>query len=107
MEGVAMSSPLTNAFDELGTGFDPIAEAKAKREQEANHNKIDYLIHQVFKQNEAGAELLAIWVQNALIMSPTAKPGDDLLAIGLEEGKKEFIRKVILTINKVEGDTNE
>ena len=99
--------PLSNAFDELGTGFDPVAEGKQKKEQVARHNKIDYLIHQVFKQNEAGAELLAIWVQSALVMAPTARPGDDLLAIGLEEGKKEFIRKVLLTISKVEGDTNE
>lgn len=96
-----------NAFDELGSGFDPVAEAKQQKEQEANYNKLDYLIHRVFKQSEAGAELLDIWVQNALIMAPTARAGDDLLAIGLEEGKKEFIRKVLLTINKVEGDTNE
>ena len=102
-----MNKPLSNAFDDLGTGFNPIADAKHKKAAEAKHNKIDYLIHQVFKQNEAGAELLAIWVQSALVMAPTARPGDDLLAIGLEEGKKEFIRKVILTINKVEGNTNE
>lgn len=98
---------LSNAFDELGTGFDPIAEAKAKQELEQKGNKRDYLIHQVFKQNEVGAELLAMWVQDALIMAPTARPGDDLLAIGLEEGKKEFIRKVLLTIQKIEGVTNE
>ena len=102
-----MNKPLSNAFDELGTGFDPIADTKAKKVEEAKYNKIDYLIHQVFKQNEAGAELLATWVQSALIMAPTARPGDDLLAIGLEEGKKEFIRKVLLTIQKIEGDNNE
>lgn len=102
-----MTKPLSNAFDELGTGFDPVEAKAEQKQQEAKHNKIDYLIHQVFKQNEAGAELLAIWVQSALVMAPTARPGDDLLAIGLEEGKKEFIRKVLLTINKVEGDNNE
>ena len=98
---------LSNAFDELGTGFDPIEEARQREELERKGNKRDYLIHQVFKQNEAGAELLSMWVQDALIMAPTARPGDDLLAIGLEEGKKEFIRKVLLTIKKVEGDINE
>jgi hypothetical protein len=96
-----------NAFDELGTGFDPIADTKAKEENERKGNERDYLIHQVFKQNEAGAKLLALWVHDALVMAPTARPGDDLLAIGLEEGKKEFIRKVLITINKIEGDTNE
>ena len=98
---------LSNAFDELGTGFDPVAEAKQREELERKGNQRDYLIHQVFKQNEAGAKLLAMWVQDALIMAPTARPGDDLLAIGLEEGKKEFIRKVLLTIQKIDGVTNE
>ena len=99
--------PLSNAFDELGTGFDPIAESKLQAKQESKGNQRDYLIHQVFKQNEAGARLLAMWVNDALIMAPTARPGDDLLAIGLEEGKKEFIRKVLLTIQKIEGVDNE
>ena len=72
----------------------------AKLEEE--HNKLDYLIHQVFEQNPLGKELLTIW-KEALIMKPTVTPHSTQFQVGIEEGKKEFIRKVCLTITKVEG----
>lgn len=67
------------------------------------YQKIDNLIHQTFKQNEAGAELLAIW-KELLIMSPTAQAGDDAVKIGIAEGRKSFIRDIYLTIERVENE---
>lgn len=93
-----------NPFDELG--FTSIDEAKKSiSEQQQKGQKLDQLIHQAFQQNEAGAELLAMW-EESLLMIPTAKQGDDMLSIGINEGIKQFIRNIKLTINKVErGDT--
>jgi hypothetical protein len=98
-----VDSPLSNAFDELGTGFDPTEAKKQKDEMEAKANKLDYLIHQTFSQNPAGAELLALW-KDSLIMAPTASPGDEVLQIGIAEGHKSFIRGILLTVRKVEND---
>lgn len=84
-----------NPFDELG------AQPEYSDEMKAQFEKRDELIHRVFEQSEAGKELLAMW-QDALIMTPTAQPGDDLLTVGLNEGHKTFIRKIITTIRKVE-----
>ena len=62
--------------------------------------KLDYLIHKTF-MSESGQELLAKWTK-ILIMTPTAESGMDSIAIGLNEGTKQFIRNIILTINKVD-----
>ncbi len=88
-----MNSP----FDELGQNPEWTDEDRAKFE------KIDYLIHQTFHQNEHGRELLAIW-RDALIKTPTAVHGMDVLGIGIEEGKKAFIRHIVQTIEKVESE---
>ena len=98
-----MDSPLSNAFDELGTGFDPVEAKKQKDEMESKANKLDYLIHQTFCQNPSGAELLAMW-KDSLIMAPTASPGDEMLQVGIAEGHKSFIRGILLTVRKVEND---
>lgn len=84
-----------NPFDQLGQPPEYPDELKAQFE------KLDYLIHKVFQQSQEGQELLQIW-SAALMMTPTAQPGYDLLAIGMEEGKKEFIRRILTTIKKVE-----
>lgn len=86
-----------NPFDQLGMAPEWSDEDRAKFEH------LDYLIHRVFEQNEDGRELLKHWT-DALIMSPTAQPGDDLLQVGLNEGLKTFIRHIVLTIIKVEKD---
>jgi hypothetical protein len=66
--------------------------------------KLDYLIHQTFYQNEAGRELLDLWVTNALIKTPTAMVGMSELEIGIAEGQKTFIRNLLLTVDKVNND---
>lgn len=67
-------------------------------------NDLDKLIHQVFDQNEQGKELLKIW-KEALIMSPTVTANSTQFQCGIAEGKKEFIRNILLTIKSV-GDIN-
>lgn len=65
-------------------------------------NKLDHLIHQVFEQNPQGKELLILW-KEALIMAPTVTANSTQFQAGITEGNKEFIRNILLTINKVEG----
>lgn len=62
--------------------------------------RIDILINQVFN-TAAGHELLEIWAE-ALIMKPTAQGGMDLITIGINEGKKEFLRGIINTIKRMD-----
>ena len=89
-----------NPFDELG--FGNLEQTKEQiSEWEKHCERLDHLIHRTFAQNEAGAELLEEWTQ-ALIMTPTARAGDDLLAIGINEGVKQFIRNIHATVKKVE-----
>lgn len=64
--------------------------------------KLDHLMHQVFEQNPQGKDLLNLW-KEALIMDPTVTPNSTQFQAGIAEGKKEFIRNILLTINKVEG----
>lgn len=91
-----------NFFDELNSGVD-VAEAQRQTEEaNARAEKLDYLIHRVFQQNEDGQELLSIW-KETLIMSVGADEGMDLVGIGIKEGYKRMIRNIILTIKRVEG----
>jgi len=85
-----------NPFDEMQE------EARAFDTQNQEQlQKIDYLIHAVFKQSEQGAELLDIFLES-LIMQPTVVPGMDQFTAGINEGEKQFIRKIIQTITTVE-----
>lgn len=86
-----------NPFDTLGQ------QPEWNDEDKAQFERLDYLIHQVFKQNEAGAELLEIW-KESLMMAPSVHGNENSLQIGLAEGRKSFIRDVILTIRKVENE---
>lgn len=94
-----------NFFDELG--FSDTEETKRLlNNQKAQGEKLDYLIHQTFAQNESGAELLSLW-SNTLMLNPTAESGMDLLQIGINEGTKQFIRNIILTVKKIDaGESN-
>ena len=92
-----------NGFDEIGGILDPESVAHAQAQNEQMWNKTDQLIHRVFEENAQGKELLAIW-KEALIMSPTVTPNSTRFQVGIEEGKKEFIRNIYLTIKSVEGN---
>lgn len=92
-----------NQYDGI-TAYDVEEANKQRTEDEAKGNKIDYLIHRVFAQSEEGRELLEKW-EGALILEPTANPGDDMITIGINEGLKRFIRNIKLTVRKVEGES--
>ena len=85
----------SNPFDTLGQPPEYPPELIAQFE------KLDHLIHRTFQQSEDGQQLLKIW-SATLMMTPAARPGDDLLTIGIEEGKKQFIRHILTTIQKTE-----
>ena len=90
-----------NHFDDLvdvSSGDDEAAKAV-----QAKMDKERYLVHQVFKQNEKGAELLEIW-KKELMMRPTVIPGADQFSAGINEGGKTMIRNIITTIESVEND---
>ena len=59
------------------------------------------LLHKVFKQSDAGAELLEKW-KNDLLMIPTILPESSQFGAGLTEGGKMFIRNIIVQIQSVE-----
>lgn len=88
----------SNAFDELD-----IQNFGMPEQETIAHQKLDYLVHKVFKQDADGAELLKVW-KKALIMQPTAQAGMDSVGIGINEGMKTFIRNILLTIERVEND---
>lgn len=55
------------------------------------------LVYQVFG-DDAGRALLKRWT-DILVHQPTARPGDDMLSIGMSEGYKNFIRSIINSVN--------
>ncbi len=90
-----------NQFDELGADVNTSDAQQQAKELKAKHEKIDYLIHKLFQQNEEGRELLGVWMQS-LLFKPCAEPGMDNIEIGINEGYKRFIRNIKLTIDRVE-----
>lgn len=54
----------------MGGIADPEELRKIEAQNAVRWDKLENLIHQVFKQNPQGAELLTIW-KEALIMKPT------------------------------------
>lgn len=89
-----------NFFDNLtlGEGHQDAIQQRLAEEKKAE--KIDYLIHKVFCQSDEGRELLNIW-KDTLIMVPTAQPGSDLIQVGINEGHKQFLRGIYLTVKRV------
>lgn len=59
------------------------------------------LVHQLFKQDERGAIILEHW-RNEVLMAPGNARGSDLYMLGLQEGRKEFVRQIIAMINQAE-----
>ena len=59
------------------------------------------LLHRVFKQSTEGAELLAKW-KDDLLMIPSVMPHYTAMEAGLMEGAKMFIRNIIIQIESVE-----
>jgi len=92
-----------NGFDLIVGISDPTDIAKANAQQKEHFNKYNQILHQVFEQNPQGKELLNIW-KEALIITPTVTPHSTQFQAGIEEGKKEFTRNILLAIKSVEGN---
>ena len=59
-------------------------------------------LHRVFSQTEDGKELMIIW-ENALKMTESHVLGSDLYSLGRTEGRKEFVREIMLAMKQAEG----
>ena len=72
-------------------------EAENSREEFVKQALLDAsLVFAVFS-TPPGRELLARWC-SLLVNEPTARQGDDLLTIGINEGHKAFIRSLIRAV---------
>jgi hypothetical protein len=89
-----------NPFDNIGIDIDPEKIKKHQHAQNALNEKLDILIHRTFAQSEAGIELLDLW-KESLMITPGLQPGMCDKEAGIIEGKKSFIRNIILTIRRV------
>ena len=76
--------------------------AQQKKTLEAK-DQSNILYHKLFKQNEDGAKLLAIWKEKALL-NPSVLPHFTQFEAGLEEGRKCFIRDIMAAIAIVESE---
>lgn len=59
------------------------------------------MLHRVFKQTEDGKKLLALW-QDDLLMEPGNTEGIDPYQLGRVEGRKEFVRVILRSIQQAE-----
>lgn len=94
---------MNNPFDSMPGIPDKEEMERIKAGNEELGNKLDNLIHRAFKESQSGAELLELWT-DALITRSSVTGSMTPLEVGMEEGKREFIRNIILTIRKVEGE---
>lgn len=90
-----------NGFDNIFGLQDQDEVKKLNEAQNAMYEKIDHLQHKVFKQSTDGAELLELW-KESLIMNPVVTPSSTSFGAGIEQGKRDFIRYILLTIKSVE-----
>ena len=64
-------------------------------------NEYQKLLHQVFIENPQGTKLLDIWLNTAL-MTEGYFYGKDPYDIGRMEGRKEFVREILLQSQQAE-----
>lgn len=90
-----------NGFDNIGGIADPEDVAKQAAVDREKWDRMEYLIHKVFSQNEDGAVLILQW-KEALIMTPTVTEQSTQFQAGMREGEKSFIRNILLTIENID-----
>jgi len=85
--------------------IDSFIDEGMKQAEDFNKNaeKASILLHKVFVQSEAGAELLDKW-KNDLVMMPSILPESTQFSAGLTEGAKMFVRNIITQVQSVEKD---
>ena len=84
-----------NPHDELGK------QPEYDKDQLAEFDKRDILIHKVFMDTDEGRALADIFAME-LVNRASDISGTDLYSLGKEEGIKSFMRNIITTIRKVE-----
>ena len=92
-----------NPYDDIGLDLDPETISQHQRNQQVRNERLDHLIHKTFAQTQAGIDLLILW-DESLRMAPGLQPGMCDKEAGMIEGKKSFIRSIILTIRRVESN---
>lgn len=99
-----MNQSNDNPYDQLsGVITSPEEIEKLQKDNESKYNRIDYLVHQTFSQTDSGKELLELWREDALML-PSCRGGIDMISVGLNEGRKQFVRDILTTIRRVEND---
>ncbi|MCP4090275.1 MAG: hypothetical protein GY746_10835 [Gammaproteobacteria bacterium] len=73
---------------------------------QSEYTKAQVLMHRIFQQTDAGRDLLEEF-KDSLMKVPADNKGPDPFYLGMEEGRKQFIRNIILTIEQIEGKPNE
>ena len=91
----------SNPFDDIGLDLDPETIKKHQSEQQSRNERLDFLIHKTFAQTQSGIDLMVLW-DESLRMAPGLQPGMCDKEAGIIEGKKSFIRSIILTIRRIE-----
>ena len=91
----------SNPFDDIGLDLDPETIQRQQQDQQARNERLDHLIHKTFAQTQSGIDLMVLW-DESLRMAPGLQPGMCDKEAGIIEGKKSFIRSIILTIRRVE-----
>lgn len=72
------------------------------REQNAEiANEIASMYYQTFS-TDAGQRVLEMMVQTFLTR-PAARPGDDVLAVGIREGRADVVRQILQEMERAEG----
>ena len=59
------------------------------------------MLHRIFRQTEDGQKLLAYW-EGDLRMEPGNSEGADPYHLGRVEGRKEFVRTILRSIEQAE-----
>ena len=83
--------------------IDEFLDAGLKSQETFNQlaEQSNILIHKVFVQNQDGAELLAKW-KDQLLLIPTAEPHSTQIEVGINEGMKQFVRNIMKQCESVE-----
>lgn len=61
-------------------------------------------MHRIFAQTDDGRELLEVFKKSLMTISGHTN-GTEPYMLGLEEGRKDFIRKILLTIETIEKES--
>lgn len=70
--------------------------------QETEGRDIASLFHQAFAQNDAGKQVLDIFIKESLL-KPTVTANSTQFEAGIREGRCDFVRQILLNLELAEG----